>query len=365
MRRQVLLVVGPLAFPMLALLSGCAQPPPPAADAPASSAVHVEASAPAPTTPPPAPTPTPVASAEPPPAAPTASASAAPATPPEAPLPKVKVSNIGMHIGGGPNDDATKEPIKKSVEPHFDAFRRCWGLIGDAQAKGDVGVDLHIGKDGGKAKVDHPRTALKGKPFSECVVSTFEAIDFRKPKTGNTTVSYSLRFTPAKRRPLHLHADDLRPVAHHRERDLGAHRPAQRLGHVGGREIAHVLAVDADDLVAVAQPRLRPAEPRRDLVDGDAPVLPILAEHRADRADGRRAAEQRERDDYPEIGCYLRATHVAQNRSGPPPVPPDRTRQSPRQLEALHLAWRDPRSKRQGHRQHPDSTDRHPALSLR
>jgi hypothetical protein len=200
MRRQVLLVVGPLAFPMLALLSGCAQPPPPAADAPASSAVHVEASAPAPTTPPPAPTPTPVASAEPPPAAPTASASAAPATPPEAPLPKVKVSNIGMHIGGGPNDDATKEPIKKSVEPHFDAFRRCWGLIGDAQAKGDVGVDLHIGKDGGKAKVDHPRTALKGKPFSECVVSTFEAIDFRKPKTGNTTVSYSLRFSPLRRR---------------------------------------------------------------------------------------------------------------------------------------------------------------------
>ena len=182
---------------LCAVLSGCS-PTTPAPDAPASSAVHVEPSAPPPTPPPPATTATATATAEPPPpSAPVASASAAtPTAAPEAPLPNVKVSNIGMHIGGGPNDDATKEPIKKSVEPHFDAFRRCWGLIGDAQAKGDVGVDLHIGKDGGKAKVDHPRTALKGKPFSECVVSTFEAIDFRKPKTGNTTVSYSLRFSP-------------------------------------------------------------------------------------------------------------------------------------------------------------------------
>ena len=117
-------------------------------------------------------------------------------------MPKVKVTNIGMHIGGGPdaNEDANKEPIRKSVEPHFDAFRRCWALLDDPAAKGDFGVDLLIPRDGGKPqKVDNVRSALKGKPFRDCVVSTFEAIDFRKPRTGLTKVSYSLRFAPLRR----------------------------------------------------------------------------------------------------------------------------------------------------------------------
>jgi hypothetical protein len=112
------------------------------------------------------------------------------------PLPAVKVSNIGMHIGGGPNDDATKEPIRRSVQPHFDAFRRCFAGVEDPKKGGDFGVDLRIDRAGGKAQVSHPRTALKGKDFKDCVVRTFEAIDFLKPKGGTTTVSYSLRFTP-------------------------------------------------------------------------------------------------------------------------------------------------------------------------
>ena len=125
-------------------------------------------------------------------AAPSASASA------DAPLPAVKVANIGMHIGGGPNDDVTKDPIRRSVQPHFDAFRRCFAVVDDAKKTGDFGVDLRIDKAGGRAKVSHPRTALKGKPFKECVVKVFEEIDFLKPKGGTTKVSYSLRFTPAK-----------------------------------------------------------------------------------------------------------------------------------------------------------------------
>jgi hypothetical protein len=110
----------------------------------------------------------------------------------------VKVANIGMHIGGGPNDDVTKEPIRRSVQPHFDEFKRCFALVEDAKKTGDFGVDLRIDKAGGKAQVTHPRTALKGKDFKECVVKVFEGIDFQKPKGGTTTVSYSLRFTPAK-----------------------------------------------------------------------------------------------------------------------------------------------------------------------
>jgi hypothetical protein len=110
----------------------------------------------------------------------------------------VAVSNIGMHIGGGPNDDVTKEPVRRSVSPHFDEFRRCFAKVEDATKTGDFGVDLRIDRAGGKAQVSHPRTALKGHDFKDCVVHTFEGIDFLKPRGGTTTVSYSLRFTPAK-----------------------------------------------------------------------------------------------------------------------------------------------------------------------
>jgi hypothetical protein len=104
------------------------------------------------------------------------------------------VKNIGMHIGGGPNDSATKEPIAKSVEPHFDELRRCFANVDDPKRGGDFGVDLLIEPEGGKAKVTHPRTAIKGKGFEDCVVKVFEAVDFLRPRTGKTMVSYSLRF---------------------------------------------------------------------------------------------------------------------------------------------------------------------------
>jgi hypothetical protein len=155
-----------------------AEPPAPAAPSvvPVASA---SASAPSTTLEPPAPP-----------------ASAAADTPP--PLPAVKVANIGMHIGGGPNDDVTKDPIRRSVAPHFDDLRRCFALVDDPKKGGDFGIDLRVDKDGGKAKLSHPRTTLGGKPFRECVVHVFEGIDFLKPKGGTTNVSYSLRFTPAK-----------------------------------------------------------------------------------------------------------------------------------------------------------------------
>jgi hypothetical protein len=114
----------------------------------------------------------------------------------EEPIPKVKVSNIGMHIGGGKNDASEKDPIRKSVEPHFDTFRRCFAKAEDPKKTGDVSVDLRVDKAGGKAKLTKLKTALKGKDFEDCVRATFEAIDFRKPKDGTTNVSYSLRFTP-------------------------------------------------------------------------------------------------------------------------------------------------------------------------
>jgi hypothetical protein len=110
--------------------------------------------------------------------------------------PAVTVENIGMHIGGGPNDAVTKAPIGGSVAPHFDDLRACWAQIDDPARGGDFGVDLLIPAEGGRATVSHPRSILGPQAFRDCVVGVFTGIDFAKPRTGRTTVSYALRFTP-------------------------------------------------------------------------------------------------------------------------------------------------------------------------
>ena len=111
-------------------------------------------------------------------------------------LPNVEVTNIGMHIGGGPNDAVTKDPIARSVAPRFDAFRSCFAGVDDTKKAGDFGIDLLIPAEGGKAEVSHPRTAIKGAAFKPCMVQAFESVEFLKPRGGRTKVSYSLRFTP-------------------------------------------------------------------------------------------------------------------------------------------------------------------------
>lgn len=129
-------------------------------------------------------------------AAPSATADAAPdAGAAEAPPPKVKIVTIGMHVGGGPYDEATKEPMKRSVEPHFAELAKCWRLVPKPK-QADAGVDLVIEADGGKAKVSNPRATVDAEGFKPCVVAFFESIVFEKPKTGKTTVSYSVRFLP-------------------------------------------------------------------------------------------------------------------------------------------------------------------------
>ena len=124
-------------------------------------------------------------------------APAASAAPAEGPLPRVKVANIGIHIGGGPNDAVTKEPFKKSVFPHHDELRRCWGTSGDGQT-GDISVELKVEHEGGKARVRPNRSTFKNKDFNACVITVLEGIDFLKPRTGTTVLNYSIRFTPEK-----------------------------------------------------------------------------------------------------------------------------------------------------------------------
>src|SRR5258708_4685058 len=127
------------------VLIACNNAPPSPAPTPAPAPASALALAPAPA---PAPKPAPE-----------------PAPAPAA-VPNVAVVNIGMHIGGGPNDPAAHEPIAQSVEPYFDDLRRCYPLVDERKraSGGEYGVDLRIEKDGGAAQVSHPRTVL-GKAF--------------------------------------------------------------------------------------------------------------------------------------------------------------------------------------------------------
>ena len=111
------------------------------------------------------------------------------------PLPELKVENIGLHVGGGPNDADTKAPFQRAVAERFPAFLDCYRKNEDPAKGGRFGIDLHIARGGGHPRVEQPRTAMRGPDFRACVSAVFESVEFDKPKSGPTTISYSLHFT--------------------------------------------------------------------------------------------------------------------------------------------------------------------------
>ncbi len=152
----------------------------------------------------------------PPPAAPTASTNLAPTT--DAPpvgiapltrrpelaldprqpmraLPKLEVENIGLHVGGGPNDAETKAPFLRAIAERFPQFMDCYRKTDEPARGGRFGVDLHISRAGGHPHLEQPRTSMLGQEFRACVSAAFESVQFAKPKGGPTTISYSLHFT--------------------------------------------------------------------------------------------------------------------------------------------------------------------------
>lgn len=120
------------------------------------------------------------------------------AGPPAAP--KVKVQYIGMHVGGGPFDDATKKPFETTLAPHHPAAAQCWAEHIKRAKPFDMGVDLLIEASGGHPKVSNPRLHLeKGEDdgqFVACITGVFEAVEFPPLARGKSGVSYSLRYTP-------------------------------------------------------------------------------------------------------------------------------------------------------------------------
>ena len=111
----------------------------------------------------------------------------------------VAIKNVGMRFGGGPNDAASKEPTRKAIMAQFDEFRLCHAKVAGKRRFGTYGVDIRIGRGGGRASIGKPRTDLKGAEFRDCMKKVLEAIEFPKPP-GNrpASLSYSIRFEQAK-----------------------------------------------------------------------------------------------------------------------------------------------------------------------
>jgi hypothetical protein len=109
-------------------------------------------------------------------------------------LPRVRVRNIGLHIGGGPNDAATKAPFLRQLAARFDDFRECYRLVESPKGRGTFGIDLLVPKDGGAPETSNVRTSIKGDAFRDCVVTAFQSVTFDKPRRGATKLSYALEF---------------------------------------------------------------------------------------------------------------------------------------------------------------------------
>ncbi len=114
---------------------------------------------------------------------------------PAHPLPELKVENIGLHVGGGPNDADSKAPFLRAIAERFPEFMDCYRKNEEPAKGGRFGIDLHIARAGGHPSVEQPRTAMHGPDFRACVSSVFESVEFQKPTHGPTTISYSLHFT--------------------------------------------------------------------------------------------------------------------------------------------------------------------------
>lgn len=119
-----------------------------------------------------------------------------PDTPPDPArsLPEVTVRNVGLHIGGGSNDAASKEPFQRAIAARFEVFLTCYRQVAEPEKGGVFGVDLFIKREGGEPEVRQPRTSMQGEAFRECIVDAFESVVFDRPARGPTVISYSLKF---------------------------------------------------------------------------------------------------------------------------------------------------------------------------
>jgi hypothetical protein len=108
--------------------------------------------------------------------------------------PAVEVKQMGLHIGGGPNDAEHHALYAEPITRRFEDIRQCYSLAQDNK-KASFGVDLLIPSKGGRPKIENYRTAIGGKDFHLCVLGVFGSIEFKAPGKS-TMVSYSVLFKP-------------------------------------------------------------------------------------------------------------------------------------------------------------------------
>jgi hypothetical protein len=127
--------------------------------------------------------------------------SAAPGAPPAEnerpgpPLPELRVKSFGLHVGGS-KDEEQKKQVQRTLERGYPRYLDCYRLIDAPGSEGTFGADLRVPVEGGKAKVEQPRTKLRGEPFRACMIKAFESARFEPPSSGRAlVVSYSVKFS--------------------------------------------------------------------------------------------------------------------------------------------------------------------------
>lgn len=195
--------VPPAAPPPPRASAAPAPPLPPAAQprevpvAPSPSAPQAGTAAlPAPVaTPQPPPLPPPPAPAPPPPKPPPAAPPRAVAKP--APRPRVTLQTVGLRVSGSGGTEAERAALVQAFERNFERFRACYPLAEGRDQNASYGVDLHVPRAGGNARVRDVRSRLTGERFRQCMERAFTAIKLAPPSSGqDTMVSYSVLFKP-------------------------------------------------------------------------------------------------------------------------------------------------------------------------
>jgi hypothetical protein len=108
-------------------------------------------------------------------------------------LPELKLKLSGMHIGGGPNDAATKKPFIDAIEAGFERMRVCYQKAENPTKGGTFGVDLRVDRQGGNPTLQAVRTVMKGDAMRACLEKVFRELEFAKP-TKPTVLSASVYF---------------------------------------------------------------------------------------------------------------------------------------------------------------------------
>jgi hypothetical protein len=115
---------------------------------------------------------------------------------PGPPLPELRVKSFGLHVGGAAKDTELRREVQRTLERGFPRYLDCYRLIEEPGSEGTFGADLVVAVDGGKAKVQQPRTKLKGEAFRACMIKAFESARFEAPSSGRAVVvSYSVKFS--------------------------------------------------------------------------------------------------------------------------------------------------------------------------